>query len=75
VPIGVSKMGSAFRTNAVNPSTASHKYNLSSVPLGDVDSYSNLPWVQWEVATSLEVITSQGLPRHTLANRALVYPR
>jgi len=45
-----------------------------SVPWSIVDSYSTLPWVKWEAVTIVGGIPWWGLPPHTLANRALVYP-
>jgi hypothetical protein len=54
--------------------SAFHKSNPSSELRGVVDSYSTLPWVTWEVVTVVEAILCWGLPLHTLANGALVYP-
>jgi len=51
---------------------ASHKSRPSSVPRGIVDSYSILPWVTWEAVTFVEGIPWWRLPRHMLANGALV---
>jgi hypothetical protein len=53
---------------------ASSKSNLSSVPRGIVDSYSNLPWVMAEVVTVVEGIPWWGLLWHKPANGVLVYP-
>jgi len=36
--------------------SASHKPNPSSVPQGNIDSCSTLPWVKWEVVTVVESI-------------------
>jgi len=51
---------------------ASHKSNLSSVPQGYVDSYSN-KLITWEMVTGMEGYPDEGY-YDTLANGALVYP-
>jgi hypothetical protein len=42
---------------------------------GYPDTYwQSVPWVTWEVVTDVEWIPCRGLPRHMLANGAVVYP-